>query len=105
MRFFHIYPQNRRSYSQVIRAEIVEVFGVPVSAETLRSIFGKLRKSIFCETKGVEEEGETPCDEPLPVMSQQFALWRHGTGRVGQEWPTYWGKTGIPACPLMRQWP
>jgi hypothetical protein len=36
---------------------------------------------------------------------QHFALWRHRFNRVGQEWPTYWGKTGIPACLLMRQWP
>lgn len=65
MRFSHIYPQNRRSYSQTIRAEILEVFGVPFSAETLRPIFGELRKSIFCVTEGLEE-GETPCDEPVP---------------------------------------
>lgn len=66
MRFSRIYPENRRSYSQAIRAEIVEVFGVALSAESLRSLFGGLRESIFCEIEGVDEEGETPCDGPLP---------------------------------------
>ena len=70
MRFSHIYPQNRRSYSQAIRAEIFEVFSVEISAESLRPIFGELRGSIFCETKGVKEEGETPCDKPLPENTE-----------------------------------
>ena len=65
LRFSHIYPQNQRSYSQAIRAEIVEVFGIELSGESLRPLFGELRQSILSETKVGEEERETPCDEPF----------------------------------------
>lgn len=65
MRFLRIYPENRRSYSQAIRAEILEVFNVELSAETLRPIFGELRKSHFSLPKGVDKKGEMHCDEHL----------------------------------------
>ncbi len=66
MRFSHIHPENRRSYSQVIRGEIVEVFGVDLSAESLRPIFKKLREATSCDEEIFAEERETPCDVPLP---------------------------------------
>ena len=73
MRFSQIYPENRRSYSQVIRGEIVEVFDEDLSAESLRPIFGKLRKA---EEPAIEKR-ETPCDtiapenaEPIGIMPQ-----------------------------------
>ena len=70
MRFSHIYPQNQRSYSQSIRAEIIEVFNVELSGESLRPLFGKLRKLMGCETTIEEKERETPCDEPLPKNTE-----------------------------------
>ena len=70
LRFSHIYPQNQRSYSQAIRAEIVEVFGVELSGESLRPLFGELRQSILSETKVGEDERETPCDEPFPENTE-----------------------------------
>ena len=60
LRVSHIYPQNQRSYSQAIRAEIVEVFGVEISGESLRPLFGELRRSILSETKVDEESPLLP---------------------------------------------
>ena len=66
MRFTHIYPENQRSYSQVIRGEIAEVFDVELSAESLRPIFGKLREAICCGGEVRTRKGETPCDVASP---------------------------------------
>ena len=66
MRFLHIYPENRRSYSKVIRQEIVEVFDVELSAETLRPLFGKLREVACCGGAVSAKKGELPCDVPVP---------------------------------------
>ena len=59
MRFFHIYPQNRRSYSQEIRGEIVDVFSTELSAETLRPLFGELKRHLI-----KSGSRETACDLP-----------------------------------------
>jgi len=64
MRFSHVYPENRRSYSQVIRKEIEEVFGVELSAESLRPIFGALREPVAEDGEAGVEKGETSCDAP-----------------------------------------
>ena len=74
MRFLHIYPENRRSYSQTIRREIVEVFAKEISAESLRPLFGKLRKAIACGGEVRAEKGETPCDVALPESTHSDAL-------------------------------
>ena len=66
MRFSQIYPENRRSYSQLIRREIIEVFGVELSAESLRPIFGKLRKTIDCGSELCAKKGESTCDVVCP---------------------------------------
>jgi hypothetical protein len=42
-------------------------------------------------------------DSTWPV--QQFSLWPFLNGGVGQEWPTYPGKTGILACLPRLAWP
>ena len=59
MRFPHIYSENRRSYSRVIRAEIIDVFSTELSAETLRPLFGELKRQLI--KRG---SGETACDLP-----------------------------------------
>ena len=41
IRFFSIYPENHYSYSKVIRQEILDVFGVAISGESLRSYFSQ----------------------------------------------------------------
>ncbi len=41
VRFFAIYPENRYSYSKVIRQEILDVFGVTISGESLRPYFSQ----------------------------------------------------------------
>jgi hypothetical protein len=73
MRFSQIYPGNRRSYSQLIRGEIGEVFGVELSAESLRPIFGKLRKMIDCGGGLYVEKGESACDVVLSGCVQPDA--------------------------------
>jgi len=74
MRFSHIYPENRRSYSKVIRGEIVEVFGVELSAETLRPLFGKLRETACCGGEAHVEKGETSCDVPVAGNMQPASI-------------------------------
>jgi hypothetical protein len=74
MRFTHLYPENRRSYSQVIRGEISEVFGVGLSAESLRPIFGELREAIRCGGEVRAEKGETACDVALPASAPPDAM-------------------------------
>ena len=66
MRFSRIYAENRRSYSKAIREEIVEVFGVELSAESLRPLFGKLCKAFSVGGAVGAGKGETPCDVPDP---------------------------------------
>ena len=68
-RFLHLYPQTRRGYSQAIRREIQEIFGVQVSGECLRALFKELKAQLREE---MDEPGpnnpvqsrETACDEP-----------------------------------------
>ncbi len=76
MRFSSIYPENRRSYSQVIRKEIEEVFGEELSAESLRPIFGALRDSITGDGEVGVETGETSCDVPSDENVKQGGLSR-----------------------------
>ena len=40
-RFFSIYPENRYSYSKIIRQEILDVFTVAISGESLRPYFSQ----------------------------------------------------------------
>jgi len=70
MRFSSIYPENRRSYSQIIREEILEVFDVELSAESLRPVFMKLREDFNCGEEFRSEKGETTCDITLPEQAQ-----------------------------------
>jgi len=74
MRFSRIYPDNRRTYSQIIRREIVEVFDVELSAESLRPIFADLRKAIRYEGELCTEKGATVCDVTLARHAQSDAI-------------------------------
>ena len=74
MRFSRIYPENRRSYSQVIRGEIAEVFGVELSAESLRPVFGKLREDLSCGGEVCIQKGESTCDVASPEHAQPDAI-------------------------------
>ncbi len=75
MRFLHIYPDNRRSYSQVIREEIVEVFNRELSAETLRPLFGELKRQFVSGGPG-----KTACDVPEEKDSEPGAFEPQGPG-------------------------
>lgn len=46
-RFKSIYAENKYSYSKEIREEILEVFNIEISAETLRPLFNELKKKYF----------------------------------------------------------
>jgi len=70
VRFSHIYPENKRSYSKAIRDEIAEGYDVELSAESLRPLFGKLRKAFLCGGEVCAEKGETPCDMPTPEYTE-----------------------------------
>ena len=82
MRFFHIYPDNRRSYSQVIRGEIVEVFNKELSAETLRPLFGKLKKQFVFGEGASDELEEIACDLPEETDPEPDAFEPQGQGAL-----------------------
>lgn len=86
MRFSHIYPENRRSYSQLIRKEIEEVFGKELSAESLRPIFGALRESVAGDGETGVEKGETSCDLPDAGKAKPGGLGRE-TGATSPDEP------------------
>jgi len=46
-RFKSIYAENKYSYSQAIRDEILEVFQKEISSETLRPLFNELKEKFF----------------------------------------------------------
>ena len=58
MRFRRVYAQDRYRYSQQLRAEVVEIFGVRVSAETLRGLCQKLKE----QAGGKAEKGTSACE-------------------------------------------
>ena len=74
IRFSHIYPENRRSYSRIIREEIVEVFNVELSAESLRPIFREIREALGCDGEDRSNKGETACDVALAEQAQPDAM-------------------------------
>ncbi len=50
-RFQCVYPEQKRSYSSLIRQEVQEVFGVSLSSETTRTLFNELKKKLLKETQ------------------------------------------------------
>ncbi len=74
LRFAVLYGQSRRHYSQPIRAEIKQVFGVSLSGEALRPLFRQLKAELRHETppppppEADSEKRETAC-ELLPPAS------------------------------------
>ena len=50
LRFAVLYAQSRRGYSQEIRAEIKQVFGVSLSGEALRPLFRQLKAELRKQT-------------------------------------------------------
>lgn len=60
MRFTSVYREHPRDYSSRIRGEIREVFGVSLSGEALRPLFGELRTVISGKTS--ESEKEVACE-------------------------------------------
>ena len=62
-RFQVIYKEDIYRYSQTIREEIREVFGVSLSAETLRPHF-KIWKKEFFSSEDAEPPGEKPAIPP-----------------------------------------
>ncbi len=75
LRFAVLYAQSRRGYSQVIRAEIKQVFGVSLSGETLRPLFRRLKAELRKETPPpppatTPEKRETACELPPSLPGQ-----------------------------------
>lgn len=54
LRFRDIWAQTHYDYSARIRQEIAEVFGVTISAETLRPLFNRLKQ----EQRGMRQDGD-----------------------------------------------
>ncbi len=50
-RFNHIHPENHYSYSKQIREEILETFGVTISAEALRPYFAQWKPVTIDDTE------------------------------------------------------
>ena len=61
LRFASIYRDNKYNYSAQIRQEIKDVFGKEISGETLRPLFGRLRKGYGQST---EKTNHTSLDFP-----------------------------------------
>ena len=70
LRFAVLYAQSRRGYSQAIRGEIKQVFGVSLSGEALRPLFRQLKAELRKETTppppptAAPEKRETACELP-----------------------------------------
>lgn len=62
-RFYSIYPENHYSYSKVIRQEILDIFGVTISGESLRPYFSHWSDGL-----------NTKVDSPLPQDEEQSEL-------------------------------
>jgi len=54
--FEQVYRHNKYSYSQEVRQDIKEVFGITLSSETTRPLFNKLKAA--CKIDGGLSEGE-----------------------------------------------
>lgn len=50
--FGHVYPRNRYSYSKEIREDVKDVYEVELSAECIRPLLGKLKKT-YQEKKSI----------------------------------------------------
>ena len=59
-RFFSIYPENHYSYSKVIRQEILEVFDIIISGETLRPYFSQWIDCLNTKTDSLLAADEEP---------------------------------------------
>jgi len=61
-RFFSIYPENHYSYSKVIRQEILDVFGITISGESLRPYFSKWMDCLTTKTNNllIAEDDQLP---------------------------------------------
>ncbi|MEN8122959.1 MAG: putative transposase [Bacteroidota bacterium] len=80
-RFFSIYPDNHYSYSKVIRQEILEVFGITVSGESLRTYFSQWKDCLNTKMdsslssneeppQNRQEQNEQFIDAPLSLASR-----------------------------------
>ena len=73
MRFLRIYEQDRYRYSQRLRAEVLEVFGVPVSGETVRGICLELKG----RARGKTKKGANACECVVEVADKGSAESQH----------------------------
>jgi transposase len=53
--FSHVYPRNKYSYSKEIREDIKDIYNLDLSAECIRPLLGKLKKS-YSKNQGLTEE-------------------------------------------------
>lgn len=53
--FSHVYPRNKYSYSKEIREDIKDIYNLKLSAECIRPLLGKLKKS-YSKNQGLTEE-------------------------------------------------
>lgn len=87
MRFASVYGEHPRDYSSRIRAEVKEIFGMDLSGEALRPLFGELRnaasgagsdpsepeKEVACEGFPSENPGEWTAEGPEDGNSDTVA--------------------------------
>jgi len=70
MRFELVYREHPRDYSMRIRNEIKETFGVTLSGEALRRLFGELRSRFHSAApKPSEQKRESTCDTDMGEAS------------------------------------
>jgi hypothetical protein len=88
-RFPGVYPQHKRDYSRILRQEIQERFDCAISGETLRPLFGELKRALrspacgqpISEIEQIEFEEslnlncpESPSAERNPIPHSDAAL-------------------------------
>ena len=61
-RFLRIYENNKSTYSQEMRSEIYEAFGVKLCSETLRPLLKKLKDEINGDYSDKNDGRETCCE-------------------------------------------
>jgi len=86
MRFPVIYRQNRSSYSKQMRAEIADVYGEELCAETLRPLFKELKEHIDCGTGMLDKKRETDCEcigEAEALNDEEISVFAPDRGEEG----------------------
>ena len=87
MRFASVYPEHPRDYSSRIRREIREVFGVALSGEALRPLFGELRGVPSSEAPEPGEPGEEVTCGDVPADASGDSTGQASAGEAPEPAP------------------